>query len=224
MSKLIIGASRGIGLEIVKQLCARGDEVLATVRSTVPAELESSGAQIHQGVDVTRHETLRTLADNLAGRPLEWVLVVSGLMSIQRLGELNESAVESIRAQFEINTLGPLMAAETLTPLIGKGGKFGIVTSRMGSISDNTSGNNYGYRMSKAAVNMAAVSLAQDLQPRGINVALLHPGWVRTDMTGHNGLIDPPESAAALIERMENIGPDESGCFWHAPNQEILPW
>lgn len=224
MSKLIIGASRGIGLEVVKQLCRRGDEVLATVRSTAPDELQASGAKILTGVDVAEHSTLRELATQLTGHRLEWVMVVSGLMRFQHLGEINEEAVNNIREQFEVNSLGPLMAAEALTPLLDKGGKFGIVTSRMGSIADNTSGNSYGYRMSKAAVNMAAVSLAHDLQPRGISVALLHPGWVRTDMTGHNGLIDPPESAAALIERMANIGPGESGCFWHAPNREILPW
>ncbi|BAU58167.1 short-chain dehydrogenase/reductase (SDR) superfamily [Halorhodospira halochloris] len=224
MSKLIIGASRGIGLEVVKQLRERGDEVLATVRSTPPSELHSCAAKVFEGVDITAHDTLRELASKIGSQELEWVLVVSGLMRVQHLGRLDEDAVKGIREQFEINSLGPLMAAEFLSPLIGNGGKFGIVTSRMGSIADNTSGNSYGYRMSKAAVNMAAVSLAHDLQPKGISVALLHPGWVRTDMTGHNGLIDPPESAAALIERMDNIGPEESGCFWHAPNREILPW
>lgn len=224
MSKLIIGASRGIGLEIVKQLCERDAEVLATVRSAPAEELQSSGAKIFEGVDITQHETLRNLAKKLAGEQLEWVMVVSGLMRIQHLGELDDDAVNDIRAQFEVNTLGPLMTAEIFSPLISRGGKFGIVTSRMGSIADNTSGNNYGYRISKAAVNMAAVSLAHDLQPQGISLALLHPGWVRTDMTGHNGLIDPPDSAAALIERMDNISPEQSGCFWHAPNREILPW
>ncbi|MBK1726572.1 SDR family oxidoreductase [Halorhodospira neutriphila] len=223
MSKLIIGASRGIGLEAVRQLRERGDTVIAAVRSATP-ELEATGAEIREGVDVTRHESLFGLAEALSGRALEWVLVVSGVMRGQRLGELDAEAVAGIREQFETNALGPLMAAEALAPRLAEGGKLGIVTSRMGSIADNTSGNSYGYRMSKAAVNMAAASLAYDLQPRGIAVGLLHPGWVRTDMTGHNGLIDPPESAAALIERMDHIGMADSGRFWHAPNREILPW
>ncbi|MFP4147146.1 MAG: SDR family oxidoreductase [Halorhodospira sp.] len=223
MAKLIIGANRGIGLETVRQLCERGDEVIATAR-TASEGLRATGARLHEGVDVTRHDTLHRLAEDLAAQPLEWVLVVSGVMRTQRLGALDERAVEEIRAQFETNALGPLIAADALSPLITDGGKLGIVTSRMGSIADNTSGNSYGYRMSKAAVNMAAASLAHDLQPRGITVVLLHPGWVRTDMTSHNGLIDPPDSAAALIERMDHVGLEDSGCFWHAPNQEILPW
>ncbi len=129
-----------------------------------------------------------------------------------------------IRAQLEVNALGPLMAAEALSPHIAAGGKLGLVTSRMGSIEDNTSGDSYGYRMSKAALNMASASLAYDLHSRDITVVLLHPGWVRTDMTGHSGLIDPPDSAAALIERMDHVGLEDSGRFWHAPNREILPW
>ncbi|MBK5936410.1 SDR family oxidoreductase [Halorhodospira halophila] len=223
MAKLILGANRGIGLETTRQLCARGDHVIATARSA-SEELRNTGAQVHEGVDITRHDTLDALADELSGQPLEWVLVVSGLMRVQRLGALDEAAVAGIRAQFETNALGPLMAAEALHPLLSDGGKLGIVTSRMGSIGDNTSGNSYGYRMSKAAVNMAAVSLAHDLRPRGIAVALLHPGWVRTDMTSQNGLIDPPESAAGLIDRMDQVSLEDSGRFWHAPNREILPW
>ncbi len=223
MAKLIIGANRGIGLETVRQLRERGDEVIATARSASEA-LRATGASVHEGVDITRHDTLHRLADALAAQPLEWVLVVSGLMRIQHLGALDDRAVEEIRAQFETNALGPLVAAEALSPLITEGGKLGIVTSRMGSIADNTSGDSYGYRMSKAAVNMAAASLAHDLQPRGVAVALLHPGWVRTDMTSQNGLIDPPDAAAGLIERMDNVGLADSGRFWHAPNREILPW
>ncbi|MBK1735755.1 short-chain dehydrogenase [Halorhodospira abdelmalekii] len=224
MSKLIIGASRGIGLEVVRQLRQRGDAVLATVRSTPDEALTATGAELFDGVDIAQHETLHQLAERLAGRRLEWILVVSGVMRVQRLGEIDADGVRGIREQFETNALGPLMAAEILHPLLSEGGKFGIVTSRMGSLTDNTSGNSYGYRMSKAAVNMAAVSLAHDLKPRGITTVLLHPGWVRTDMTANNGLIDPPESAAALIERMDHVGPDDSGRFWHAPNREILPW
>ena len=223
MSKLILGANRGIGLEVTRQLCQRGESVIATARQA-SRELRETGAEVIEGVDVTDHASLRRLADQLSGRPLEWVLVVSGLMRIQRLGALDEQAVEGIRAQLEVNALGPLMAAEALTPRIPAGGKLGIVTSRMGSIADNTSGNSYGYRMSKAAVNMAAASLAYDLHDQEVAVVLLHPGWVRTDMTSHNGLIDPPDSAAALIERMDNVGLDDSGRFWHAPNREILPW
>jgi NAD(P)-dependent dehydrogenase (short-subunit alcohol dehydrogenase family) len=110
-----------------------------------------------------------------------------------------------------------------LLPQLGPGAKVGILTSRMGSIGDNTSGSRYGYRMSKVAVNMAGVSLAHDLRDRGIAIALLHPGYVRTDMTRHNGLIDPPEAAAGLISRMDDLSMGSSGVFWHQ-NGEVLPW
>ena len=106
---------------------------------------------------------------------------------------------------------------------LGEGARIGLVTSRMGSIGDNTSGGRYGYRMSKAALNMAGVSLAHDLRPRGVAVAILHPGFVRTDMTGGNGLIDPPESARGLADRLEELTLDNTGGFWHMSG-EPLPW
>jgi len=108
-------------------------------------------------------------------------------------------------------------------PLLGSGSKIAIITSRMGSVADNTSGSMYGYRMSKAAVNMAGVSLARDLKGRGIAVALLHPGYVRTDMTGGNGFIDAPEAASGLIARIDELSLETSGGFWHS-NGDPLPW
>lgn len=93
----------------------------------------------------------------------------------------------------------------------------------MGSIGDNGSGGHYGYRMSKAALNMAGVSLAHDLRPRGIAVAILHPGYVRTDMTGGGGHIDPPEAARGLLQRLDELTLESTGSFWHA-NGERLPW
>jgi NAD(P)-dependent dehydrogenase (short-subunit alcohol dehydrogenase family) len=93
----------------------------------------------------------------------------------------------------------------------------------MGSIEDNTSGGRYGYRMSKAAVNMAGRSLANDLKNDGVAVAILHPGFVRTEMTGHQGLIDPPESAAGLIARIDEVTLETSGTFWHTKG-EVIPW
>ena len=107
--------------------------------------------------------------------------------------------------------------------VLDDGAKAVVITSRMGSIEDNTSGSRYGYRMSKAAVNMAFRSLAHDLRPAGVAVAILHPGFVRTDMTGHEGMVDPSESAANLIARIDELTLETSGTFWHA-NGEVLPW
>jgi NAD(P)-dependent dehydrogenase (short-subunit alcohol dehydrogenase family) len=124
---------------------------------------------------------------------------------------------------YEVNSLGPLLTTQALVGNLGEGSKVGIITSRMGSIDDNDSGGSYGYRMSKAAVNAAGKSLSIDLKPKGIAVAILHPGWVRTDMTGHNGLIDTDESACGLLDRMEELTLETSGSFWHT-NGELLPW
>jgi NAD(P)-dependent dehydrogenase (short-subunit alcohol dehydrogenase family) len=124
---------------------------------------------------------------------------------------------------FEVNSLGPLFVTKSLLGNLSAGSKVGIITSRMGSIDDNDSGGSYAYRMSKTAVNAAGKSLSIDLKPQGIAVAILHPGWVRTEMTGHGGLIDPDESAAGLIQRMEELTIDTSGNFWHT-NGELLPW
>jgi NAD(P)-dependent dehydrogenase (short-subunit alcohol dehydrogenase family) len=125
--------------------------------------------------------------------------------------------------QYRVNALGPLRVTAALLANLAAGSKVGIITSRMGSIEDNTSGASYGYRMSKAAVNMAGVSLANDLRDRSVAVALLHPGYVMTDMTGGKGLISAEQSASGLIQRMDELDMTTSGGFWHAQG-ERLPW
>src|SRR5690606_27563059 len=136
---------------------------------------------------------------------------------------LDDLDFDRIRKQFEVNALGPLRVTKALLPHLKKGSKVALITSRMGSIADNGSGGMYGYRMSKAALNMAGKSLAVDLKDRGIAVIILHPGFVRTDMTGGNGMIDPDESARGLIARIEELTLDRSGTFRHM-NGDELPW
>jgi NAD(P)-dependent dehydrogenase (short-subunit alcohol dehydrogenase family) len=111
---------------------------------------------------------------------------------------------------------------EALLGNLAKGSKVAIVTSRVGSIGDNASGGNYGYRASKTAVNQIGTNLKHDLHPRGIAVALLHPGFVATDMTGGQG-IEPTDSAKGLIDRIDELNLENSGGFWHAEGYE-LPW
>jgi NAD(P)-dependent dehydrogenase (short-subunit alcohol dehydrogenase family) len=106
---------------------------------------------------------------------------------------------------------------------IGRGGKIALITSRMGSIADNGSGGYYGYRMSKAALNAAGMSMARDLRGAGIAVAILHPGFVRTDMTGGNGSVEPDQAARQLCDRIEALTLETTGTFWHA-NGQVLPW
>jgi NAD(P)-dependent dehydrogenase (short-subunit alcohol dehydrogenase family) len=216
---LITGSNRGIGLELVRQLSGRGDTVAAACRKSSP-ELAELGVRVIEGVDVTSDESVDELTQQLSGFRLDVLINNAGLLTRESLDDLD---FDRIRRQLEVNSLGPLRVTAKLRSLLGEGSKVAIITSRMGSIDDNTSGGRYGYRMSKAAVNIAGKSLAVDLRDAGVAVAILHPGFVRTEMTGHEGLIDPPESAAGLIARIDELTLATSGSFWHA-NGEQLPW
>jgi NAD(P)-dependent dehydrogenase (short-subunit alcohol dehydrogenase family) len=219
---LVTGANRGIGLELCRQLVARGDRVIAVCRSA-STELETIDAEIIDDIDVSDPAEVAALAERLSGRSIDVLINNAGILRRSRLGEIDEAAVDDMVAQFRTNSIGPLLVTQALLPNLGHGAKVGIVTSRMGSVSDNTSGGAYGYRMSKAAANIAGVSLAVDLADRGIAVALLHPGYVRTDMTGHDGFVDTDESTRGLLARMDELTVQTSGGFWHA-NGERLPW
>jgi NAD(P)-dependent dehydrogenase (short-subunit alcohol dehydrogenase family) len=124
--------------------------------------------------------------------------------------------------QYEVNTLGPLRVTEALAGNLQDGSKVAIVSSRVASIDDNGSGGNWGYRASKTAVNMIGTNLMHELRPRGIAVALLHPGLVATDMTGNHG-VSTTESASGLIARIDELNMDNTGGFWHAEGY-TLPW
>jgi NAD(P)-dependent dehydrogenase (short-subunit alcohol dehydrogenase family) len=220
MSTVVItGANRGIGLELARQFKKRGDQVVAACRKS-SEELTKLGGEIVEGVDVADDASVGQLASSLKGRTIDVLVNCAGILSDESLGDLD---FDRIRKQFEINSLGPLRVTAALKENLGQGSKVAIVTSRMGSIEDNTSGGRYGYRMSKAAVNMAGRSLANDLKDDGVAVAILHPGFVRTEMTGHQGLIDPPESAAGLIARIDEVTLETTGTFWHT-NGEVIPW
>lgn len=219
---LVTGSNRGIGLELCTQLKQRGFDVIATCRKTTPA-LDALGVEVIENVDVSDAKSLSALTAKLNGRPIDWLINNAGIANGIAMDELSEEAIESCKRMFEVNSLGPLLTTQALVKNLTKGSKVGIVTSRMGSVADNDSGGSYGYRMSKTAVNAAGKSLSIDLKPRGIAVAILHPGYVRTDMTSHNGLMDTDESAAGLLARMDELNLDNTGSFWHS-NGELLPW
>lgn len=219
MTVLITGANRGIGLEFCRQYKKAGKQVIAACRKSSP-ELEMLEVRVEEGVDVGSEQAVKQLAQRLKGVKIDILVNNAGILTSESLDDLNFAQIQK---QFEINSLGPLRVTSTLLPNLHKGSKVAIITSRMGSITDNTSGSRYGYRMSKAAVNMAGASLAVDLKPQGISVAILHPGFVRTDMTAKQGLIDTNESAAGLIMRIQQLNLKNSGSFWHM-NGEVLPW
>jgi NAD(P)-dependent dehydrogenase (short-subunit alcohol dehydrogenase family) len=216
---LVTGANRGIGLELVRLLVSRGDKVIAACRS-VSGELSGLGVTVEEGVDVTSEDSVAHLVRRLEGQPIDLLINNAGILSRENLSAMDFGA---IRLQFEVNAMGPLRVSHALLPQMGPGSKIGIVSSRMGSIEDNTSGGQYGYRMSKVAVNMAGVSLAHDLKERGIAVALLHPGFVKTEMTGGRGLVSAQAAAVGLMDRLDGLNMANSGTFWHA-NGDVLPW
>ena len=219
MSKILItGANRGIGLELSRQLVSRGDEVIAVCRSA-SEKLMSLNLRVIEGIDICADQSISSLQTQLGGEKLDWLINNAGILSVESLDSLDFGTMEQ---QFRVNALGPLRTTAALLQNLPAGSKVGIITSRMGSIEDNTSGSYYGYRMSKAAVNMAGMSLARDLKERGVAVALLHPGMVATDMTGGSG-VPPEHSAAGLIQRMDALDLATTGSFWHAQG-ERLPW
>jgi NAD(P)-dependent dehydrogenase (short-subunit alcohol dehydrogenase family) len=215
---LITGANRGIGLELARLFVARGDTVVAAVRKS-SAELDALGVRVETDVDLT-DDALGGLAERIGDWPIDVLVNNAGLL---KMGNLKNLDLAGIRAQFEVNTLGPLKVTSALLGNLQAGGKVAHITSRMGSITDNTSGGAYGYRMSKAALNMAAMSMSHDLRRRQVAVTVLHPGFVRTGMTNGNGNVNPDESAKGLLARIDGLTLENSGTFWHAEGQ-TLPW
>lgn len=216
---LVTGANRGIGLELCKLLHERGDDVIAACRES-SSDLDGLGVRVETGADITSAEAMGSLARRVGTDALDLLVCNAGLLERNALDDLD---FESIRRQFEVNAIGPLRTVASLRSCLRRDAKIGLITSRMGSIGDNTSGGGYGYRMSKVALNMAGVSLSQDLASDGIAVAILHPGFVRTGMTGYNGHVEPAEAARGLLARLDELTPATSGGFWHA-NGERLPW
>lgn len=215
---LVTGANRGIGLELARQLHAAGWSVIGVCRTSTPA-LEAV-AEVWDGLDVADDGVVDALRARLGDRPVQLLINNAGILRRQALPDLDW---DGMRQQFEVNTLGPLRVTSAALPNLQSGSKVAIVTSRMGSIDDNTSGSHYGYRMSKAAVNIAGVSLARDLERRGIAVILLHPGHVRTEMTRGSGQVDAATAARGLLARIDELDLASTGTFRHAQGQ-ALPW
>lgn len=219
---LVTGANRGIGLALCKLLAGRGDTVIAACRES-SRQLDALGIRIETGIDVGDPASVRRLGKALEGQPLDWLINNAGVLRRDTLGGLQGEALEDLFLQFRVNSVGPLLVTQALLGNLQPGAKIGIITSRMGSIEDNTSGSYYGYRMSKAAVNAAGKSLAMDLRERDIAVALLHPGFVRTEMVGGGGDVEPEQAAAGLVARLDELTLEATGGFWHA-NGQRLPW
>lgn len=229
--KLVVGADKGIAHAVARRLHEGGDDVIAACMFG-GSDLAELGITVVPGIDVTSDEAVDGLHKRLAERgvTLDWLMHVAGVMALDRLESVD---FDDMHRQFEINTIGPLRTVRALADLLVEGSKVGIVTSRVGSLGDNSSGGDYAYRVSKAGANMVALNLHHDLSPRGVAVLALHPGTVSTDLVT---VIDPADreryaamfitaevAAERLVDVMNQLTPETSGRFRHA-NGEYLPW
>ncbi|EMO91382.1 SDR family oxidoreductase [Leptospira noguchii] len=216
---LITGSNRGIGLELTKQFLSQGDQVFALCRKSSSDLIHLKPTHIIEGMDVLNSNSIQDLPSKLFDTKIDILINNAGILIPDNLQSLDE---ENVFTQFLVNALGPLKVVKVLLSSLKQNAKLIFLTSRMGSIADNSSGSYYGYRASKAALNAIAVSLAKDLSPRGISVGIFHPGMVATRMSGEQG-ISTTESVEGLIKRIESLNLHNSGKFFHQ-NGEELPW
>lgn len=216
---LVTGANRGIGLELTRLLAGAGWDVIAACRHR-SIDLDALGVRVEE-LDLADDASPQALAGRLGDVTLDLLINNAGILGDDSLDPLD---LDAIRRQFEVNALGPLKVTAALRGHLARGSRVVLVTSRMGSMGDNTSGGYYGYRMSKAALNAAGVSLARDLADEGIAVLLVHPGFVKTEMTGGRGDVEPFDAAANILRRVSEMDPAESGAWVHAGTAEKLPW
>ncbi|GLX77267.1 short-chain dehydrogenase [Thalassotalea insulae] len=221
MSKTVVitGANRGIGLALTKVFASQGEQVIALCRQSSPA-LEQLGVKIVTDVDVATDTGISHMVDALKETTIDTLICNAGILRDEQLGQLN---LKTIREQFEVNALAPLRVVDSLLAQLASGAKVAMITSRMGSIADNGSGGRYGYRMSKAALNAAAMSLAKDLAARDIAVGIYHPGYVQTDMVNFGGDISSDEAANKIAGLINQLSMADSGVFKHS-NGQVLPW
>lgn len=228
MQVVITGANQGIGLALCQQYQQQGASVTAMCRQASPA-LQALGVTIIDRVELTDPVRLAEVALQFQPNSLDLLIHNAGIFSRETLAELAEPAAQArLLAQFQVDAMAPLLLSQQLLFAMkqsaeGLASKIAMISSRMGSIADNTSGGYYGYRMAKAALNAGSVSLAQDVKAKGIAVGIYHPGFVQTQMVGFAGDITPATAAKGLCQRIAELSLASSGQFFHQQG-ERLPW
>lgn len=220
---VVTGASRGIGLEYARQWAAAGRRVFALARDPAgSAGLSALAGErpdrvVPVACDVTDDASVEAARRSVAAATDGIEILVNNAGIGGERGGPEEIPLDGIRRVFETNTLGPLRTTRAFLPLVRAGRaprRLVHMTSLMGSIEDNGSGDSYAYRISKCALNMASRSLAVDLRDEGIVSVVLHPGWVRTDMGGPDARIGVEEAVASLIATIEGLTMEDSGSFY----------
>ena len=226
---LITGANRGIGLEHARQLLERTWTVTAAVRDPDRAEdlkaLDPGDGRLkivaYDASDLTAAETLKSHVEG----PIDILFANAGVMGPKSQDDYRTAAGEDLLDVIRINSVAPLALVAAFAEEVAKSQMkvMALQSSRMGSIADNESGGRYVYRASKAALNAVGKSLSVDLKDKGITVLVLHPGWVRTDMGGPNGLITVQECVDGQLDLIARANPAMNGRFFHSNGQD-LPW
>lgn len=216
---VITGANRGIGLELVRQALEKGYAITAACRRPDAAEELLALRDEHRDLDVLPLElndahSIDRFVHELDGQAIDVFINNAGVYG-QRDATLGNVDPEAWHRAFQVNTIAPLLLTQKLLPQLRSGTdrRLAYLSSKMGSIADNTSGGSYVYRSTKTALNQVVKSLAEDLRSEGFVALALHPGWVRTDMGGPNGLIDTVTSASGLLSVIEGATAEQSGQF-----------
>ena len=220
---VITGANRGLGLEFARQFSAAGFEVIGTARRPDKADdLRSLGVRIEQ-LDVTDAQSVEQFAAAIGDHPVDILINNAGVGG--RVLSINDMDAARVRHIFEVNCLGPMRVTQVLLPALRAGDRKLIVniTSMLGSIERNTRGGYYGYRESKAALNMFTRSLAAELEPEGFTCIVMNPGWVRTDLGGSQARLSPAESIGAMITVIDGLTPADTGAFFSYGGERV-PW
>ena len=226
---LISGTNRGIGLEFTRQCLLRGDRVIATCRTMETADDLMQLSRSHEGLDirqldVSSSESMQDFVQQLAGIPIDIFINNAGVYgpSNASFGTVDAQVWASV---LQVNSIAPLLLTQLLMPNLrqGKDKKLLYLTSKMGSIDDNSGGGCYIYRSSKTALNSVVKSLAIDWAAEGFSAALLHPGWVQTDMGGPNALINTETSVTGMLKIVDELGPQSAGKFFNYDGS-IIPW
>lgn len=220
---LVTGANRGIGLEFARQYRAAGWTVIGTARKPDKADdLRATGAEVVQ-LDVADAESVSKMATALKGRPIHLLINNAGISG--RGGAVAELDFDRIERVFAVNTLGPMRVTKALLPNLKAAGDPTVVSisSGLGSIENNTGGGWYGYRESKAALNMFMRTLAAEMRDDGFKCIAMSPGWVRTDMGGAQATLSPEESITGMRRVIDRLTAEDSGGFFNHDGEK-LPW
>ena len=214
---LVTGANRGLGYEFVKQYSENKFDVFACCRNVNEAKKLKELAEISENIkiyelDVGNIKTIKNLSQQLQNEKIDVLINNAGIYRSSTVGNINyDEWIES----FKVNTIAPYQIVENfLEQIINSDLKKVVsITSKMGSIDDNTSGGSYIYRSSKTALNSMMRSLTHDLKNQGVATLTLHPGWVRTDMGGPGGWINSIESVQGMIKQIDKLTIDDSGKY-----------